>query len=82
MDAPSHEMYFFPKSYYIPSHTYQFEEEVNMIDQYYVGFYRAQWHGDVSQLVDFTKRQLAEHGRIFGRYDAREGQPTVAYGMR
>lgn len=79
VDAPSHEMYFFPKSYHIPSHTYQFEEEVNMIDQYYVGFYRAQWHGDVSQLVDFTKRQLAEHGRIFGRYDAREGQTTVAY---
>lgn len=71
---------FFPKSYDVVTKNYTYDEEVNLIDQYYVGYHRAQWGGDVSALVEFTKRTITQgDGKLYGRYEANTGKPLVDY---
>lgn len=70
---------FFPKSYEVLTQQYQFDGQINMIDQYYVGFHRAQWGGNVDNLVDFTKRQLQQHRVVYGNYTLGTGQPSVEF---
>lgn len=80
VDAPLFERsFFFPKNYNVEQQTYHYDERVNMIDQYYVGFHRAEWGGDVSKLVQFTKEKLAADGKIYGGYHLHSAQPTVTY---
>lgn len=70
---------FFPKNYDVEQHAYHYDEAVNMIDQYYVGFHRAAWGGDVQPLVRFTKEKLAADGKIYGGYTLRTAEPNVEY---
>ncbi|MGB3261239.1 glycosyl hydrolase family 8 [Paenisporosarcina sp.] len=80
LDAPHSELGFYPKRYDVPKGTYTYAQEVNLIDQFYVGYHRAQWQGDVEPLVAFAKQAFAESGgKLYGRYDGRTGKPVVAY---
>ena len=80
LDAPYSAFGFSPKSYSIPTGEYSYDTEVNLIDQFYVGYHRAQWKGDVTPLVSFAKSAFEqEKGKLYGRYDSVTGKPVVAY---
>ncbi|MDX8046442.1 lipoprotein YdaJ [Gracilibacillus sp. S3-1-1] len=80
INAPISSNGFFPKTYYPTDNHYEFDDEVNLIDQYYVGYHRAKWGGDVSELVQFTKDALREHDDIlYGRFSNTTGEPVVTY---
>ncbi|GAA0310607.1 endo-1,4-beta-D-glucanase Y [Gracilibacillus halotolerans] len=80
IQAPISEHGFFPLTYYPDNDEYEFATEVNLIDQYYVGYYRALWDGDVSSLVRFTEETLEKYDNIlFGRFSADHKKPTVDY---
>ena len=80
VDMPHTSIGFYPKSYDIRTKNYLFDEEVNMIDQFYIGYHRAQWEGDVKPLITFTKQALANgSGKLYGRYDLKTGKAVVDY---
>lgn len=80
VEAPFSNEDLFPKAYHIPTGEYLFDAEVNMIDQFYTGYHRAKWGGDVDALVNFAKMAFNEgNGKLFGRYDHLTNQPIVAY---
>jgi len=71
---------FFPKSYDIKTKHFSYDEEVNLIDQFYIGYHRAQWGGDVMPLLNFTKEAFSKgNGKLYGRYDSKTGTPLVDY---
>lgn len=80
LNAPISEAGFFPQNYYPDEQRYEYDSEVNLIDQYYIGYHRAIWDGDVSSLVAFTKEALDQYdGRLFGRFSSETKQPIVRY---
>ena len=80
LDAPYSEIGFYPKSYDVPNGTYSYDKEVNLIDQFYVGYHRAQWQDDVEPLLAFAKKAFVEGGgKLYGRYDGSTGKPVVPY---
>ena len=79
LDAPINPLGFLPKTYDLSTGSYIFEDKVNMIDQLYMGYHRAQWGADVSQLLEFIRQTYTEHGVLYGRYDLNEGTPIVEY---
>ncbi|MBC5636404.1 hypothetical protein H8S33_06140 [Ornithinibacillus sp. BX22] len=80
LNAPISEAGFFPQNYYPNDQRYEYDSEVNLIDQYYIGYHRALWGGDVSSLITFTKETLNQYdGKLFGRFSSETKQPTVQY---
>ncbi|WP_060207602.1 glycosyl hydrolase family 8 [Sporosarcina koreensis] len=80
VEIPYTSLGFFPKAYDIKTKHFSYDEEVNLIDQYYIGYHRAQWGGDVMPLLDFTKEAFSKgNGKLYGRYDSKTGTPLVDY---
>lgn len=80
LEAPYSASSLFPKVYHIPTAQYIYDEEVNMIDQFYVGYHRAQWNGDITELITFTKEVFQAGGnKLFGRYNGVSKAPVVSY---
>ncbi|MGE7544677.1 glycosyl hydrolase family 8 [Sporosarcina newyorkensis] len=77
--APASSRGFYPKSYNTLSDKFSFDTEVNLIDQFYVGYHRAQWNGDVEPLLKFAKSAFAKEGKLYGRYSLNSGEPVVAF---
>lgn len=80
VEAPYTATSLFPKTYHIDTGEYSYDEEVNMIDQFYVGYHRAQWDADINKLLQFTKEAYSEgNGKLFGRYNPTTKEPVVSY---
>jgi hypothetical protein len=80
LNALHSEIGFYPKNYNVPNGAYSYDDEVNLIDQFYVGYHRAQWQGDVEPLLAFAKKAFEESGgKLYGRYDGSTGKPVVQY---
>ena len=58
LDAPYSAIGFSPKKYSIPTGNYSYDTEVNLIDQFYVGYHQAQWGGDVTPFSTSPKMHL------------------------
>lgn len=70
---------FFPFSYQLGSKEYVYHQEVNLIDQLYIGYHRAQVGMSSPELWAFLKEEFARNGLLYGRYDASTKQPLVPY---
>ncbi|MED1784521.1 glycosyl hydrolase family 8 [Brevibacillus fortis] len=70
---------FFPFSYQMGSKEYVYHQEVNLIDQLYIGYHRAQAGMASPELWAFLKDEFARNGLLYGRYDASTKQPMVPY---
>ncbi|MFD2043762.1 glycosyl hydrolase family 8 [Ornithinibacillus salinisoli] len=80
LEAPLSKSGFFPETYYHLENSYTYNSEVNLIDQYYIGYHRALGGGDVSALVQFTKDALTEYdGVLYGRFSDETKDPVVDY---
>lgn len=77
-DAPL-ENGFYPLAYDVTSQRYMFQQELNLIDQFYIGYHRAQAGFDVSSLIRYSRDALAKYGKLYGRIDALTTKPTVTY---
>ncbi|WP_214878627.1 hypothetical protein [Exiguobacterium sp. ERU653] len=69
---------FFAKSYVISTQTYQFDEEINMIDQLYVALRYEQFGLSTASFYSFFKETFND-GIVYGRYDLNSKKPTVNY---
>ncbi|HLR09952.1 MAG TPA: lipoprotein YdaJ [Sporosarcina sp.] len=80
VNAPLSTSHLYPQSYDIVTEQYMYDEEVNMIDQFYIAYHLAQWNEDISSFVSMAK-ELFERadGKIFGRYDHSSKDPIVTY---
>lgn len=79
-EAPVTSTGFFPKKYNIDAKEYIYEDEINMIDQFYIGYHRAKWGKETRALMQNAKEIFqANEGKIYGRYDAKTKEPTVGY---
>lgn len=79
LEAPANSKGFFPKTYHLQTKEYSYEDEVNMIDQLYLAYHRAQWGGDVSGLLQFLQGAFGEKEKLYGRYDLSSGLAAVGY---
>lgn len=78
-NAPLSKEGFFPQRYNVTTKSYEYEEEINLIDQYYIGYHRAQWGYDVQNLVNLTKEAMASEGVLYGRINPKTKKATVDY---
>ncbi|MFJ7952116.1 lipoprotein YdaJ [Lysinibacillus sp. NPDC096418] len=78
-NAPLSKDGFFPQRYVVTTKSYQYDAEINLIDQYYIGYHRAKWGYDVQSLVTLTKEAMASEGKIYGRINPKTKAPTVEY---
>ncbi|HWR39911.1 MAG TPA: glycosyl hydrolase [Patescibacteria group bacterium] len=64
-----HEGIFFPKSFHVPTATYRYDANVNMIDQLLVALHR-QYAGYPSpEFYQFLRSEYYQHGQIYGEYN-------------
>jgi hypothetical protein len=70
---------FFPYSCEIGTGKYLYHDEINMIDQLYLVYHRAQAGIPSPQVWSFVHGELAGRGILYGRYDARTHAPAVQY---
>ncbi|WP_429843695.1 hypothetical protein [Brevibacillus sp. FIR094] len=70
---------FFPFSYQLGSKEYVYQQEVNLIDQLYIGYHRAQVGISSPELWAFLKDEFTRNGLLYGRYDASTRKPLVTY---
>ncbi|MGE7023828.1 transcriptional regulator [Solibacillus cecembensis] len=78
-NAPLSKDGFFPQRYNVTTKSYEYEDEINLIDQYYIGYHRAQWGYEVRTLVALTKEAMASQGVLYGRINPTTKTPTVNY---
>ncbi|OMP66665.1 hypothetical protein BTO28_11530 [Domibacillus epiphyticus] len=70
---------FFPKSYNVEKKEYQYDQNVNLVDQSLVAYYREKNGYSTKAFNQFVKREIKKHGVIYGQYDRTTGQPIVEY---
>ena len=79
-DAPFSTSNFFPKAYHLPTKEFIYDEDINMIDQFYVAYHRAQWGMDIEPFIQFTKETFEQYdGVLYGRYAHDTKKPIVDY---
>ncbi|MEK3766287.1 MULTISPECIES: glycosyl hydrolase family 8 [unclassified Solibacillus] len=69
----------FAKRYFPKEKRYEFDEEVNLIDQYYIAYHRTFIDAPNDELISFTKQMLSQHGKLYGRINAKTKKFTVNY---
>ena len=77
-DAPT-EGPFFPKSFNVQKKEYLYDQNINMIDQSLVAYYRAKSGFSTKSFAEFIRKELQRHGVIFGQYDRVTKKPVVEY---
>ncbi|MEQ6378214.1 glycosyl hydrolase family 8 [Bacillaceae bacterium S4-13-56] len=70
---------FYPKRLHIIEETYEFEDEINLIDQVYIAYHQAQIKHINQDFLNFLKQEFHKEGALFGRYNRSTNLPTVNY---
>ncbi|MBK3494633.1 hypothetical protein JFL43_07145 [Viridibacillus sp. YIM B01967] len=80
IQAPISKNGLYPKYYNVEKATYHYDEEINLIDQLYVGYHLAEWQENPDKLLQFLKTDFQKNdGKLFGRYHAETLEATVNY---
>ncbi|MGN7478394.1 glycosyl hydrolase family 8 [Solibacillus silvestris] len=69
----------YAQRFYPLEHRFEYDREVNLIDQYYIAYHRILAGIPIEEIISFTKQMLTEHGKLYGRIDAESKQFTVDY---
>ncbi|MFD2043620.1 glycosyl hydrolase family 8 [Ornithinibacillus salinisoli] len=70
---------FYPKRYQVTEKNYQFDNEINMVDQALVAYHLAKLDIESNELIQFAVQQYSQFGAIFGKYDIHSKEPAVTY---
>jgi hypothetical protein len=70
---------FYPKSYNVRTHTFSFENPVNLIDQLYTAFHLEKAGVKTDEFYEWLKAEFYQNGRLNGRYDRNTKKQAVDY---
>ena len=70
---------FYAQTYQIPSHTFIFDDEINLIDQLYIAIHLERAGVETEVFNDWLQAEFYKNHHLYGRYDAVTKQPTVDY---
>lgn len=70
---------FYAQTFQVPSHTFFFEEEINLIDQLYIAIHLERAGVDTAIFNDWLQDEFYKKHHLYGRYDAKTKQHTVDY---
>ncbi|WP_410768119.1 glycosyl hydrolase [Fontibacillus sp. BL9] len=70
---------FFPKTFQVASRKYNYDQEINLIDQLIVAIHLAELGESVEPLTGFLKRELTARDMLPGRYTRESREPSVNY---
>jgi hypothetical protein len=77
--APTLTNGFYPLNYDVQTKQYNFPKEINLIDQFYIGYHLALAGENVSHFIAYIEQALEKEGKLFGRIDGETFLPTVTY---
>lgn len=69
----------YAQRFYPLEQRFEFNQEINLIDQYYIAYHRTLVNLPIDEMIIFTKQMLAQHGKLYGRMMADTKQFTVNY---
>lgn len=70
---------FYAQTFQIQSHTFTFEEEINLIDQLYIALHLEGAGMDTVTFNDWLQMEFYQNHHLYGRYDAETKRHTVGY---
>lgn len=70
---------FFPFSYDVQAQTYLYHDEINIIDQLYIVYHRAQIQEPSPEIWAFLKAEFEQRGYLYGRYKMNSKEPAVEF---
>ncbi|GAK08439.1 glycosyl hydrolase family 8 [Geomicrobium sp. JCM 19038] len=70
---------FYPKSYNVEQAEYEFDQEVNMVDQMIIAYHESKAGMRSNELLDFIRDEFERRGVIHGIYDLKTKTPLVDY---
>ncbi|UNL85732.1 glycosyl hydrolase family 8 [Priestia koreensis] len=70
---------FFPQNYNVRTKEYQYNDQVNLIEQIYTAYFRKQAGINSPAFYSFLKKEFNTNGVIYGQYDRVTGQPAVDF---
>ncbi|MGP4042127.1 glycosyl hydrolase [Gracilibacillus sp. D59] len=70
---------FYPKTYHVNKGFYQFDDEINMIDQALVAYHLAKLNMVSTEFIQFIKDEISTSGVVAGMYDKNSKKPVVTY---
>lgn len=73
------DQYYYPKAYDVDKKLYVYDDNINLIDQSLVVYYRAKVGYSTDEFRQFIKREFDNNGKVYGRYDRQSGRPIVTY---
>lgn len=77
-EAPIHNG-FYPKSYDVETNEYQFDEEINIVDQAILSFHFAKMGNRSEEFLQFIRGEMEERGVVHGMYNRETKSPLVDY---
>ncbi|WP_410984245.1 transcriptional regulator [Bacillus cereus] len=71
----------YPKTYIEKANieTYQYDKEVNLIDQSYIAYHKSLIGLRSPAYMEFIKKEFAASNKLFGRYSLETSKPLVTY---
>lgn len=69
----------YAQRYYPSEHRFEYDQEINLIDQYYIAYHRTLADLPIDEMIIFTKQMLTQYGKLYGRIKADSKQFTVNY---
>ena len=73
------DQFFYPKAYDVETKKYVYDDNINIIDQSLVVYYRAKMGYPTKEFKQFIQKEYDKNGKIYGRYNRKSGKPVVAY---
>lgn len=70
---------FFPKSYRVVTHTFQFDEMINLIDQVYTAIHLEKAGATTDEFYEWLKEEFYKENLLYGRYDRETKKRSVEY---
>ena len=70
---------FYPKSYQVDKKNYQYDSQVNIVDQAIVAYHQAKAGESSEEFLAFIRQEMDENDYISGMYDLKTKKPIVNY---
>lgn len=70
---------FYPMTYHVTNETFEFSEEINLIDQLYIALHLERASVNTDEFYEWLLDKESIENKLYGRYDASTEEPTVNY---
>ncbi|MFC7063698.1 glycosyl hydrolase family 8 [Halobacillus seohaensis] len=70
---------FYPKAYNVEEKKYQYDDDINLVDQALIALHQAEFGMGSEEFLQFIKSEMDKNGIIYGVYNRNTKQPAVDY---